>query len=271
MKKFLHLFLILLFFLINLNAKNLRIVSLTPSVTKQLVVLGLKNNIVGCTEFSPLTKEKNQKTAIIGGVSNVNIEAIVRLAPDLVFANSLTPRKVIEKLKSLNIKVIVFRYPKSIDEIFNSFEKLGEITGKEQIAKKIVKISKKKLKKIEIQAKKYPKKKVFFIIGSHPLYTAPKGTYIDDIIKKVNGINIAENLKTGLVSREFVLEKNPDVILIMDMGQIAQEEINYWKKFKNLNAVKHNKIFIINEDRLGSPVLPDFIDLIEEIMKMVHQ
>ena len=37
-----------------LYAKNLqlKIVSLTPSVTKQLIVLGLKRNIIGYTSFS---------------------------------------------------------------------------------------------------------------------------------------------------------------------------------------------------------------------------
>ncbi len=274
MKKILIINFLIFLFNFNLCAKkvkNLRIVSLTPSVTKQLIVLGLKKNIVGCTEFSPLAKNKNEKVAIIGGVSNVNIESIVRLNPTIVFANSLTPRKIVEKLKSLKIKVIVFKYPESINDIFSSFLKLGKITGKEIKAKEILKISEKKLKNIEKKAKKFSSKKIFFIIGSHPLYTAPKGTYINDIIEKINGINIAKNLKTGLVAREFVLEKNPDVILIMDMGKIAKEEIKYWEKFKNLNAVKNNKIFIIDADRLGSPVLPDFIDLIEEIMKMIYE
>ena len=250
---------------------TLRIVSLTPSVTKQLIVLGLSKNIVGCTEYSPLVKMKNLKVAIIGGVSNVNIESVVRLSPSIVFANSLTPKKIIEKLKALNIKVVVFKYPESIEDIFNSFLKLGVLTGKEKKAKEIIDFSKDKLKYIENKAHQFSSKKIFFIIGSHPLYTAPQGTYINDIIEKINGINIARNLKSGLVSREFVLEKNPDVILIMDMGKIAKEEIKYWTKFKNLNAVKNNKIFIIDADRLGSPVLPDFIDLIEEIMKMVHK
>ena len=252
-----------------LIAKNLRIVSLTPSVTKQLIVLGLKKDIVGCTKYSPIANDKN--VTVVGEVSDVNIEAIVRLSPDIVFANSLTPEDIIDKLKNLKFKVIVFKYPSSIEDIFNSFMKLGKITGREKIAEKIIKISKKKLESIEKEAEKYTPKKVFFIIGSHPLYTAPKGTYINDIIEKINGINIAKNLKTGLVSREFVLKENPDVILIMNMGKIAQEEIRYWKKFKNLNAVKNNKIFIINADRLGSPVLPDFIDLIKDIMEMVHK
>ena len=271
MKKF--LIIVILFFLltIDLVAKNLnslRIVSLTPSVTKQLIVLGIKKNIVGCTEFSPLANDKN--VTVVGGVSNINLEAIVKLSPSFVFANSLTPRKIVEKLKNLKINVIIFKYPESINDIFDSLLKLGKITGKVKKAKEILAISEKKLKYIETNAQKYHKKKVFFIIGSHPLYSTPKGTYINNVIEKVNGVNIASNLKTGIVSREFVLRKNPDIIMIMDMGKIAQEEVKYWKKYENLNAVRNNKIFIINADSLGSPALPDFINLIEEIMKMVH-
>ena len=261
----------ILILILHLNAKNLKIVSLTPSVTKQLIVLGMKKDIVGCTSYGPLAKEKNATIHIVGGVSNTNIEGILRLKPDIVFANSLTPVRIVEKLKALRIKVIIFPYPKSIEEIFSSFLTLGKIVGRKKRAEEIIKVSENKLRKIEKISKKFTPKKIFFIIGSKPLYTAPEGTYINDLIEKINCINIARNLKNGIVSREFVIERNPDVILIMDMGEIAKEEISYWKKFKSLNAVKNKKIFIIDADRLGSPVLPDFINLIEEIMKLVHE
>ncbi|ADR19784.1 ABC transporter substrate-binding protein [Calditerrivibrio nitroreducens] len=249
----------------------LRIVSLTPSITKQLINLELKDYIVGCTSYCPLARDKNSRAQVVGSVMDINVEAIVRLKPDVIYANPLTNIKTLNKLKNLNLKIEIIDYPKSIDDIQNSFLKIGKLTGRFEEAVKIVDISKNKLEKIKNKYKKYQKTKVFFVIGVNPLFTASGGTYIDDIITTVNGINIAKQLNFGMVSKEFVLKNDPEVILIMDMGVVSQEVIKEFKRHPSLTAVKNNRFYTVNADRLGSPTLPDLIDLIDEIGMMVHK
>jgi len=252
-------------------AKDFRIVSLTPSITKQLIGLGEKDNIVGCTTYCPIAKDKDSKVKVLGSVVSVNVESVFNLNPDIVFASSLTNPKVINKLKSLGVRVEVFSYPKSIQQIFDDFLKIGEIVNKRDIAKKIVTKAKDKLEKIVEAYNKYEPKRVFFQIGANPLFSTPKDTYIADMLRKVNSINIVENLSGGQISREWVIRENPEIIFIMDMGSIAVEEIKNWKRFRTIDAVKNNKIFVINADRLASPALPDFIYLIDEMGKLIHE
>ncbi len=263
------IFILIILFLPSISYA-LKIVSLTPSITKQLISLDLKDSIIGCTSYCPLANDKNSKTSVVGSISDINIESIVKLNPDIVFANSLTNLKTINKLKTLKIRVEVFEYPKSIEEIFSSFQKLGEITGKTSEATQIITKSKDKLNSIKVKLQNKQKPKIFFVIGVNPLFTAPKNTYIDDIISIINGINIAHELNFGMVSKEFVLKSNPDVILVMNMGVLAQDVVNEFKRYPFLNAVKNNRFFIVDADRLGSPTLPDLIDLINEIGIMVH-
>jgi iron complex transport system substrate-binding protein len=260
-------------FLLNLPvyAKDIRIISLTPSITKQLITMGLENNIVGCTSYCPLAHKKDARAKVIGSVSAINIEAILQLKPDIVMANSLTNIKSIEKLKSLKVNVEVFEYPKSIDDFFQSVIRLGKITGKIDQAEKIVNESKSRLEKIKTKFLHNDKKKIVFLIGANPLFTAPKNTYIDDIIKLIHGINIAGNLNSGIISKEFILKENPDVIFVMDMGAIADDVIDDFKKYNFVNAVKKDKLFIVDADRLGSPYLPDLIDLIEELGELAYK
>lgn len=262
---------ILLILNVDIFAEPFRIVSLTPSITKQLIVLGEKDNVVGCTSFCPLARDKSSRAQVIGSAISANIESIVNLKPDIVFVSSLTNIKVINKLKSLGIRVENFSYPVSVEEIFESFLRLSEIVKKSQIAEDIIKSSKDNLSKIVETYKTYNPKKVFFEIGADPLFGTPKGTYLGDVITKLNAINISEYLKQGQISREWVIRSNPDVILIMDMGAIATQEVKNWEKFKTLSAVKNGKIFILDSDRLASPVLPDFIQLIDEIGGLIHK
>lgn len=262
---------ILLLLNVDIFAEPLRIISLTPAITKQLIVLGEKDNIVGCTSFCSLAKDKSSKAQIVGSAISANIESIVNLKPDIVFVSSLTNIKIINKLKSLSIRVENFSYPVSVEEIFESFLRLSEIVKKTQIAENIVKSSKDKLRKIVETYKTYNLKKVFFEIGADPLFGTPKGTYLADVLTKLNAINISEYLKQGQISKEWIIRGNPDVILIMDMGAIATQEVKNWGKFKTLSAVKNGKIFILDADRLASPILPDFIQLINEIGGLIHK
>ena len=61
-----------------------RIVSLAPSITEILYAIGLRDEIVGVTEFCDYPPEAKQKPKI--GYAQPNIEAIVLLEPDLVLA-----------------------------------------------------------------------------------------------------------------------------------------------------------------------------------------
>lgn len=262
---------ILLILNVDIFAKPLRIVSLTPSITKQLIALGERDNIVGCTTYCPISKDKDSKAKVVGSAVSANVESIFNLNPDIVFASSLTSPKVINKLKSLNVRVEVFSYPKSIQNIFEYFLKIGQVVGKADVAKDIVTESKIKLSNIIKKYSNYKPKRVFFQIGANPLFTTPKDTYIADILRNVNCINIADNLPIGQISREWIIRQNPEIIFIMDMGAIAVEEIKNWKRFKTIDAALNNKIFVIDSDRLASPVLPDFIQLIDEIGGLIHK
>ena len=63
-----------------------RIVCLVPSLTESLFAFGLGDSIVGITDYCEPQPQVRRK-ATIGGTKNPDIEAILRLAPDLVVAN----------------------------------------------------------------------------------------------------------------------------------------------------------------------------------------
>ena len=64
-----------------------RVVSLVPSVTASLFDLGLGQTVVGVTEFCVAPAAQVQALPKIGGTKNPDVDAILRLRPDLVIAN----------------------------------------------------------------------------------------------------------------------------------------------------------------------------------------
>ena len=252
----------------NLNFPQ-RIISLGPSITEQIYLLGVEDKLIGCTIYckTPLEAEKKEK---IGTVVEVNLEKIVSLNPDLVLATSLTNFKVIEKLKNLGIKVIIFSSAKNFSEICAQFLELGKIIGKEETAEKIIYTVEDKVNTIKKIVEDLPKTKIFVQVGAKPLFTVNEDSFINDFIEFAGGINIAKDAKTGLYSREEVLRKNPGVIIIVTMGIVGENERKVWQKFKMLDAAKNSKIYIIDSYKICSPTPLTFVEALEEITNILH-
>jgi len=246
-----------------------RIISLGPYITEEIYLLDTQDKLVGCTVYCrrPPDAEKKEK---VGTVIQINTEKILTLKPDLVIATALTQKKDIEKLKKLGIKVIEFSSPKNFNEICNQFLELGKILDRYDLAENIVQKAKAKVLEIKRKTKDLAKVKVFVEVGSNPLFTITGDSFVNDFIEFSGGINIAKDAKTGIYSREAVLKENPDVIIIATMGILADKEKEIWKKYENLNAVKNNRIYIIDAYKLCSPTPVSFVETLEELVNILH-
>ncbi len=117
-----------------------RLVSLGPTITEKLYLLGVQDRLMGVTTYCVRPPEACAKEKI-GNVTQVNIEKIVELKPDLVLATSLTEHKAVESLKRLGISVIVFNEPRSYAETNEQFLELGRIVGREREARRYLRIT----------------------------------------------------------------------------------------------------------------------------------
>ncbi|KPK41543.1 MAG: hypothetical protein AMJ78_05260 [Omnitrophica WOR_2 bacterium SM23_29] len=248
-----------------------RIISLGPAVTEGLYLLGVEDKIVGVTVYCQRPEEAKGKEKV-GTVTEANIEKIVALKPDLVIATALTDIRQIKKLKSLGLTVVTpFSYKdKNFPEMCESFINLGRTVGREEKAKEIVYKAKKKVASIQGRIKGLSRPRVVVQIGTRPLWIATKDSFINDFIKLAGGINIGPSGKNGLYSREKILKQNPDVIIIVTMGIIGEEEKKFWQKFETINAVKNNRVYIVDSYKVCSPTPESFVDALEEIVKIIH-
>lgn len=249
--------------------KAQRIISLGPTLTETLYLLGAEDRLVGVTTYCqkpPAAKNKEK----VGTLTETNIEKILTLNPSFVLATSLTNKKALEKLKRLNIKIIQFPYATDFTEICTQFLKVGKILGKVQAAEKIVNDAALSVESIKKKNKGLPMQKVFAQIGSRPLFAATKDSFINSIIEFAGGKNITSGTEIGFYSREKVLEDNPDVIIIATMGIAAESEKQTWLKYKTLNAVKNNRIHIVDSYKFCSATPTSFVEALEEMDKILH-
>jgi len=262
------LFLLFFLFLNFLFSENLKIVSLGPAITEDIYLLGKGDNIVGNTIYCNRPKEAKYKEKV-GNVIDVNVEKIYSLRPDIVFATNLTNPKNVKKLKELGIRVEVFSYPKNFNQLCEQFLKIGEIIGEKEKAEEIIKEVRKEIEKIKEKTKNMGKNKVLVQIGTKPLWVAGEDTFIGEMVKFSGGDNIIKG-EGGIYSIEEIIKKNPEIIIITSMGIDTEEEKKTWQKYKMIDAVKNNKIFVVDSDKVCSPTPLTFLEVVKELYEILH-
>jgi iron complex transport system substrate-binding protein len=224
---------------------------------------------VGVTVYCQRPPEAKVKEKV-GTVIDVNIEKVIELSPNLVIASNLTDRKQIKKLQNLGIHVKVFSQTRDFHGLCENFLTLARLVGKEMKGDTIVKKAKAELGAMEASLQRFSRRRVFVQIGANPLFAASGESFIGDLIERAGGVNIASDAKEGIFSREEVISRNPDTILIVNMGIVGTREKEVWMRYKTVSAVENDRIFTVDSYRVCSPTPVSFVETVKEFVRIFH-
>ena len=249
-----------------------RIVSLAPGITEVLYGLGLDGEIAGVTIYCNYPEAALLKPKI-GGFTNISVEKILSLNPDLIIGTADGNRKeTVMRLESLGMPVYVTN-PKTLDEILEMVLAIGRITGKEREAKKLTLDLKNRVKNLSSLVNGRRKKSVFFQVGGEPIITVGRDTVHNQLITLAGGVNIAGGEKTlyPRYSVEEVVAGQPEVIILTSMKYEADVSTiwNKWKKWPHIPAVRDNRLHIIDTDLIDRSS-PRIVDGLAEMVKIIH-
>ncbi|GAB1401482.1 ABC transporter substrate-binding protein [Elusimicrobiota bacterium] len=262
--------LIIVFISANLFAEYKRIISLAPSVTRSLYELGLEEKVIAVTVYCP--KGTTQKENV-GTLLEPNIEKIISLNPDLIISTKEGNNKsAIEKIQRLGCKVYVMDTVSNFDEICKNFQNLGNYLDKKETADKILKTVRDEIDGILLKTKNKKSEKIFWEVGAQPLFTAGKKSFVNNYNKFLGTTNIFEDIDMRYpnINIESVILKNPDIILLVNMGDITNEEIKRWKQIKTINAVKNNRIYMLDVNDIFTPTPLTFLNGVKIILKTLY-
>ncbi len=246
-----------------------RIVSLGPVLTEEIFMLGGEDRLVGVTTYCQRPEAAKLKERV-GSIQDINIEKVVALKPDLVLATALTDPRAKDKLRSLGIRVVDVPNPMDFDEVCDVFRRVARFVGKVNEAAAIIADARQKVAAVRSQAAAAVRPSVFVQVGKDPLVTVGPGGFVNDLIELAGGNNIV--LERGYLkySREVVLKRDPEVILISSMGFDGARERTNWERFRSLKAVAGKRVHVLDEYLLCSPTPASFARTLEEIAGLLH-
>ena len=242
-----------------------RIISLAPSLTENLKLIIPLDRLVGRTDYC---NTPNQIPSV-GNIMEPSIERIVALKPDTVLATKEGNQPaVINKLRELGIKVFVFGESDSWKTVQDNFRLMGKLLDEEAKAESILSDLNRQLSK----ARKNMianSRKIFVQLNNNPLMTAGNNTFINDIIRYAGCRNIAEDAvnKWPVFNIEEVIRRNPDLIIISEMGQMTPTAKDMWQNFPELEAVKSKRIYVMPAELMCQPTPANFVRAVVQIIE----
>jgi iron complex transport system substrate-binding protein len=262
---------------VKLAAAPKKIVSLSPSATEDLFTIGAGSQVVAVDDQSNFPANA-PKTSLSG--FKPNAEAIAKYNPDLVVVAD-DSSQIVEQLGKLNVPVLWFDAPNTLDDAYGQITDLGAATGHTAEAATTVSGMKQQIT-AAIAATKKPATplKYYYEVGTPGNYSATSKTFIGSIFAQFGLTNIADPAdKTGggypQLSDEYLVTSAPDLIFLADVNCCQQTAATVaarpgWSAMPAVKNQAKGTIVSIDDD-VASRWGPRLVNLVQQISKALNQ
>lgn len=293
MRRFWSLLLFVIIFIVALIGINLqstsdetqssapqRIITLAPSITETAFALGLGEKVIAVTDYCDFPPVA-QHLPKVGGFIDPNLEAIVAFQPDLVILLA-NQQQTVEQLQRLNIPVLAVRTT-TLTDIKQTIISIGQRTEHNEQAQQLLKRINQKIIGVQQHVVGLERPKVLIAMGHSigsehmkNVFIAGQNDFYNDLITLAGGQNAYQDshLNVPSLSIEGILQLDPQVILDIfpeasdhhaDLNQVLKQ----WHELTYIDAVKHNRVHIIEQDYATIPG-PRIFLLLEQFARLIH-
>ena len=248
-------------------------VSNDVNLTEMMLVLGLRDRMVGYTGISgwkTLDAEMREGVAELPELASKypSKEVLIGADADFFFAGwnygmkvggEVTP----ETLEPFGIKVYeltescihIGDKPKaSLQDLYNDLINLGKIFGVEDTAYDLVASYKLELDRIAatVPAGKDPLKVFVYDSGEDKPFTAGRYAMPTALIEAAGGVNVMDDFEKSwaTVDWETVVEKDPDMVVIVNYGEVTAEQKRHFMEsnpaLAGISAVRNDRFVVLD-------------------------
>lgn len=254
-----------------------KIVSLAPSNTEILFAIGAGDQVVARDTFSDYPEAAQQVKDIGGGWGEIDTEAIVALAPDLILAAEINAAEQVKALEDLGLKVYYLSNPKTLDGLYENLRTVARLTGHDVEAEALIESMKSRVAAVDEKITGASEKPLVFyeLDGTDPNapWTSGPGTFVDLLLTQAGGANLGNVLESSWaqISLENLVTEDPDVILLGDAvwGGVTAEAVAARAGWNSLSAVKNSRVYPFDDNLVSRPG-PRMVDGLEQLARLLH-
>ncbi len=255
-----------------------RIVSMAPSVTEMLFALELGDRVVGVTRYCNYPEEA-ARLPRVGGHLDPNLEAIVRLRPDLVVVLD-EQQELAGALAKLAVPSVALG-DSSVEQILDAIETLGAQCRATEAAEQLIDDLRTRMAAVQQRSAALPRPSVLVVIDRaldtgtiEDVYIAGRDAYFEQLIEMAGGRNAYRGpaIPYPVVSVEGIIRIAPEVIIDLAAGRDpdrAEQAMADWQRFPQIDAVARKRLYALTADYAVIPG-PRFVLLLEALAERIH-
>ncbi len=241
-----------------------RIVSLSPSLTRQMVDLNAGGLLVGITNYC---SAENSNAKVVSSIVQPNLERIYSLKPDAVFiaAGDVIASRA-ARLEALGLYVHRFGIIRNFNDLAGQYLELGSLLGRRNAAMAKLRGYRKEI----LSIKRARGVRCAFFVSHNPLVAVGGGSFIDAILGEAGGENVFKgvDIPYPIVSMETVVAQDPEVIISMMPG--AEEFfMKTFAEVKGLSALRNGRVASVGTDHLPYYTPEDYFASVRLIAKIL--
>lgn len=204
-----------------------------------------------------------------GDLTQVNIESLLALRPQVVFVANYAPAAMIQQIQNAGIPVVAISLredaageknkmnPTMADEehaydegLKQGIRLIGEVVNREKQADELIRYTFSARQKFNAPVAEIAEdKKVRVYMANPDLNTYGSGKYTGLMMQHAGAMNVAAATVKGArqVSLEQVLQWNPQVIFVQDRYPEVVKEITTDPQWQAIDAVKNHRVWLMPE------------------------
>ncbi|WP_306567467.1 ABC transporter substrate-binding protein [Aquabacterium sp.] len=222
---------------VTLAAPPQRIVSLLPSLTESVCVLGACGRLVATDRWSNWPESVRQLPKL-GGLDDANLELILAQRPDLVLLSS--SNRLAARLRALGLTVAELD-AEDLPQVQRLLTKVAALLGVPQQAAVQWQVIESDIRKAQALVPPSARgTRVYFEVSS-ALYAAGESSYIGQLLTRLGAVNVvsAQWGPFPKLNPEFVVRAQPDLIMLSATEAEGLVRRPGWSQMK---AVRHGRI-----------------------------
>ena len=250
-----------------------RIITLLPSLGEIVCELKACDLLVGVDRYSNWP-ERVKTLPKLGGLDDTQLEALVKLKPDLVLLARSS--RVTQRLESMGIKVVALE-PQSQEDMHRVIQQIAGALHLPNSKERAELLWQSIQQKLEVTAARVPKTakgaRIYFEAGSG-YFAAGEASYIGETLKRLGLVNVVTPSMGSFpqVNPEFVVKANPQIIF---MGERAATDLKSRPGWNRIEAIQQHRICSFTPDQSdivvrSGPRIPEAAELMVACLKRIY-
>ncbi|GBC70199.1 Vitamin B12-binding protein [archaeon HR01] len=276
----------------------MRVVSLVPSATEIIYMLGAGDEVVGVTYACDTPPEARMKDVVVkpiyemDGLSEAEIDRVVSgayargeslyrvdmerirsLRPDLIVAQSVcdvcaaNTRDFSEDF--WKIARVIQVGPRGVEEILADILTLGEGLGRYREATELVDSIRQRIHRVAEKSKPLGRRRVFFMEWLDPPFCS--GHWVPELVELAGGLDLGlKGAHSRRVSEREIAEHRPEIIIAGPCGFNLEKAYSDARVLRKLWWAAEAMVYAVDAGRYFSRHGPGIAEAVEILAEIIH-